>query len=82
MPSRAGKTALVLSSFLLLGAGQCSDPQAPAVICPHIAQYSNQMQDRALAEYRALPPGSAIKSMFGDYLTLRDQVRACRNYQG
>jgi hypothetical protein len=43
-----------------------------------LRQYDVATQERALAEYKALPQGSAIKAMFGDYLNLRDQVRACR----
>lgn len=70
--------AAVLGCNLLLGAGQCQEPAAVTFVCPHLRQYSAATQDRALAEYRALPAGSALKAMVGDYQNLRDQVRACR----
>jgi hypothetical protein len=70
--------AAVLGCNLLFGAGQCQEPAAVTFVCPHLRQYSEATQDRALAEYRALPAGSALKAMIGDYQNLRDQVRACR----
>ena len=70
--------AAVLGCNLLFGAGQCQDPAAVTFVCPHLRQYSAATQDRALAELRALPAGSALKAMVGDYQNLRDQVRACR----
>jgi hypothetical protein len=70
--------AAVLGCNLLFGAGQCQEPAAVTFVCPHLRQYSAVTQDRALAEYRALPAGSALKAMIGDYQNLRDQVRACR----
>jgi hypothetical protein len=68
----------VLGCNLLFGAGQCQEPAAVTFVCPHLRQYSVTTQDRALAEYRELPAGSALKAMIGDYQNLRDQVRACR----
>jgi hypothetical protein len=41
-------------------------------------QYDRQTQDRALVEYQALPPGSALRQFIGDYKRLRDQVSVCR----
>ena len=70
--------AAVLGCNLLFGAGQCQEPAAVTFVCPHLRQYSAATQDRALAEYRALPPDSALKTLVGDYQNLRDQVRACR----
>jgi len=47
-------------------------------ICPRINEYDAATQDRALAEYNALPAGSALRLFVGDYKRLRDQVRVCR----
>jgi hypothetical protein len=47
-------------------------------VCPTIRAYDQATLDRALIEYQALPRGSAIKQMIGDYQVLRDRVRACR----
>ena len=51
---------------------------AVAIVCPEIRAYDAATLERALAEYRALPNGSAIRLMLGDYKHLRDRVRACR----
>jgi hypothetical protein len=47
-------------------------------ICPRINEYDAKTQDRALAEYSALPAGSALRLFIGDYKQLRDQIRICR----
>lgn len=52
---------------------------AVKIVCPEIRSYDQATLDRALAEYRALPDGSAIRLMLGDYKQLRDRVRACRD---
>jgi hypothetical protein len=52
---------------------------AVKIICPEIRSYDMATLDRALAEYRALPDGSAIRLMLGDYKQLRDGVWACRD---
>ena len=48
------------------------------IICPTITQYDQATQDRALAEYDALPKGSALRLFLGDCARLRDQIRVCR----
>jgi hypothetical protein len=48
------------------------------IICPTINQYDKETQDRALAEYNALPKGSALRLFIGDYKRLRDQITVCR----
>ena len=51
---------------------------AVSIVCPEIRSYDTATLDRALKEYRALPEGSAIRLMLGDYKHLRDRVRACQ----
>ncbi len=69
---------LVLTMPVLLTACVKGNSEvAVKIICPWIAQYDKATQDRALTEYNALPSGSAIKLMFGDYKHLRDRIRAC-----
>jgi hypothetical protein len=48
------------------------------IVCPTIMQYDAKTQERALAEYQALPSGSALRQFIGDYKRLRDQVTVCR----
>jgi hypothetical protein len=52
-----------------------SDAQPP---CPPVVAYSRTEQARAAAELDALPNGTMIVRMLGDYAVLRDQARACR----
>lgn len=48
------------------------------IVCPRINEYDVKTQDRALAEYNALPKDSALRLFIGDYQQLRDRVRICR----
>jgi hypothetical protein len=48
------------------------------IVCPKINEYDAKTQERALAEYEALPAGSALRLFIGDYKQLREQVRVCR----
>ncbi|CAN7372249.1 hypothetical protein LJR220_003317 [Bradyrhizobium sp. LjRoot220] len=48
------------------------------IVCPRINEYDAKTQDRALAEYNALPKDSALRLFIGDYKQLRDQIRVCR----
>jgi len=48
------------------------------IVCPRINEYDVKTQDRALAEYAALPKDSVLRLFIGDYKQLRDQVRVCR----
>jgi len=70
---------IVLPMTLLLTA---CDPEnseiAVRFVCLKIAEYDQKTQDRALAEYEALPAGSALRLFIGDYKKLREQVRVCR----
>lgn len=49
------------------------------IVCPRINEYDIGTQDRAIAEYDALPAGSALRLFIGDYKQLRDQIRICRS---
>lgn len=48
------------------------------IVCPTIMQYDAETQNRALAEYSALPKDSALRLFIGDYKKLRDQITVCR----
>jgi hypothetical protein len=69
---------LLLPLFLIA----CDPQQAPQLTCPYLRQYEPALIERALQEYRALPKGSALRTLIGDYELLRDQVRSCQqSYQ-
>lgn len=70
---------LVLPMILLLTACNPDDSNVVVqIVCPRINEYDVKTQDRALAEYKALAPDSALRLFIGDYKQLRDQVRVCR----
>ena len=48
------------------------------IVCPRINAYDPVTQSKALAEYNALPKGSALRLFIGDYKQLREQIRVCR----
>ena len=70
---------LALPMLLLLTA--CETGSSDVVVrfvCLRVNEYDRATQDKALAEFNALPQGSALRLFIGDYKRLRDQVRACR----
>lgn len=70
---------LVLPMTLLLTACEPGSSEVVVkIVCPRINEYDAKTQDRALAEYNALPAGSALRLFIGDYKQLRDQIRVCR----
>lgn len=72
------RSMTILLTTMWLGACQMDRSSTVKIICPTIKSYDRATLDKALAEYRLLPSGSAIKKMVGDYQVLRDRVRACR----
>jgi hypothetical protein len=71
---------LVLTMTLSLAACRTDNSEiAVKIICPQVRAYDRATQERALAEYRALPQGSAIRLMLGDYKQLRDRIRRCND---
>ncbi|MDB5584814.1 MAG: hypothetical protein JWR80_9990 [Bradyrhizobium sp.] len=70
---------LALPTMLLLTACEPgSSDLVVQIVCPRINEYDAKTQDRALAEYNALPAGSALRLFIGDYSRLREQIRVCR----
>ena len=71
----------LLALPMTMSLGACNPENSDLVVrivCPRINEYDAKTQDRALAEYNALPAGSALRLFVGDYKQLRDQIRACR----
>jgi hypothetical protein len=70
---------LVLPMTTFLGACDLENSNVVVqIVCPRINEYDVKTQERALAEYSALPKDSALRLFIGDYKQLRDQVRVCR----
>ena len=45
--------------------------------CPTLFDYSDEVQARAADELDALPSGSALAVLVGDYGVVRNEIRAC-----
>jgi hypothetical protein len=54
-----------------------SDPPHSDPFCPPVPDYPKTTLHRAADELKALPSGSAIEQMLGDYQVMRDQARSC-----
>jgi hypothetical protein len=66
---------LAIATSLLSGCGMgASDRSA---VCPPIAGYGVEVQERAAAEVQALPEGSAVATLLSNYAVMRDQARSC-----
>ncbi len=62
----------------LIACTQEDSEVAVQIVCPKITKYDHKTQERALAEYNALPKDSALRLFIGDYKQLRDQIGVCR----
>jgi hypothetical protein len=72
-------TLLALPMMMLLTACDLESSEVVVkIVCPTIMKYDAETQERALAEYNALPKGSALRLFIGDYKRLRDQITVCR----
>lgn len=60
----------------LLAIAACST--TPHAICPPLRTYSPEFNARLATELEALPPESATIEAIGDYISLRDQIKACK----
>ena len=65
----------IVTSFL----SACATVSSERVtgVCPPVVEYDAGFQTRAAKEVRALPDGSAVVEMMGDYAIMRDQARIC-----
>ena len=68
---------------ILLGARLClGEPAEPRqvtiAVCPVTVPRDRDFQRRLGAELRSLPATSAAESALSEWLSLRDQARACR----
>jgi hypothetical protein len=68
--------ALAIVMISLTGCARVGS-DAPASVCPPVAEYSRAEQVRVAEEIAALPEGARIPDWLADYAVLRDQARAC-----
>lgn len=62
---------------LIAALGGCTTPTVTA--CPPIVAYAPAAMSQAATELSALPDGSQIAAMMGDYKRERAELRACAN---
>lgn len=70
--------ACALMALTLAACGNNTPSVIP--VCPTVTQWSNADQDRAADETAALPQSAMLRRVVADWITLRDQVRACRGH--
>lgn len=46
-------------------------------VCLYVKDWDGKTEEQALADYKALPAASPLRSFFMDYERMRDQSRAC-----
>lgn len=68
---------LVIGTSWLTGCATVDSKMGGVAACPPVAEYSREFQVRAADELMALPDGSAVIEMMGDYAVMRDQAAAC-----
>jgi hypothetical protein len=62
-------------AIALLAIAGCSTVHA---VCPPLKEYPESFSNRLANEMEALPADSATVEAIGDYIALRDSVRACQ----
>jgi hypothetical protein len=50
----------------------------PVAVCPPLKEYPESFSQRLANEIEAMPADSATVEAIGDYIGLRDAVRACQ----
>jgi len=73
---------LVIATSCLTGCATVGFETGGVAACPPVVDYSRTEQTRVAEEVEALPEGSAVVEMMGDYAVMRDQVRECGPISG
>lgn len=86
MTSKAGcwkrrLAVLAIATSLLTGCATGGSEAGRLTACPHVVEYSREVQTSAAEELNSLPDGSVIAEMLADYAVMREQARACRRRQ-
>jgi hypothetical protein len=68
---------LLLTSALIVSLTGCA--KGVSEPCPSLVEYDRAEQAQAADELAALPEGSALARLTGDYAAVRAEIRACRN---
>ena len=81
--ARQSVLSFTMSHFRLYALSAClaitACTHTPVAVCPPLRDYNPAFSQRLASELDPLPPDSAIVQAIGDYIQLRDAVRACRS---
>lgn len=64
---------LLTAAVFLTG---CETVVSEVAGCPQLRTYSPEVQAKAADELDALPPGSVLPDLIGDYAVMREELRA------
>jgi hypothetical protein len=70
------RLVLPIATLSLLGCARTSSD--PSRACPPIVSYDDAFQNHVADELMQLPADAAMDTLVADYMSLRDQLRACR----
>ena len=73
--SNFGRRLGVLATVASLSSGCGATVSSP---CPPLVNYTEDFSRKLAKEIEAMLPGMVTPDVIADYMTLRDQVRACR----
>jgi hypothetical protein len=65
-------------AWLLLPIFLTACSHVPVAVCPPLKTYDEAFNQRLAGELEAMPADSATVEAIGDYIGLRDQIRACQ----
>lgn len=70
------RSLLIVLAMVSLTA--CATGNSDTATCAAVVEYDKAMQEAAAAALEALPEGSPLTPLMGDYAALRAELRACR----
>jgi hypothetical protein len=73
--------ALAIATSLLSGCATVGSNEVWPATCTPVVEYSRELQARAAKELASLPEDAQIGGWLADYAVMRDQARACLQYQ-
>jgi hypothetical protein len=63
---------------IIIGSSLYGCSSVPHAVCPPLKDYPESFSNRLANEMEAMPADSATVEAIGDYVALRDSVRACQ----
>ena len=77
-PERDNRASGLRLWALIIPIGITACSATPHAVCPPLKEYPESFHSRLANEIEAMPADSATVEAIGDYIALRDSVRACQ----